>query len=115
MTRRRPRAPRYLTFWGLGRGCASPTKRSPARRNLLRSSLDVMDVPAHDLRRQGSHLYGLVITGAVLATVNQEFRLARVAVVLLSTLVIYWAAETFVHWTTARTLLQRDLTAAERR
>jgi hypothetical protein len=67
------------------------------------------------LRREGSHLYGLVITGAVLATVDPGFRLVRVAFVLLSTLAIYWAAETFVHWTTARTLLKRDLTKAERR
>ena len=37
------------------------------------------------------------------------------AIILLCTLGIYWAAETYVHWIAARTLVQRDLTPAERR
>jgi hypothetical protein len=57
----------------------------------------------------------LIVTGAVLASVPHDFRLVRVAGVLLGTLTIYWAAETYVHWTAARTVLQRDLNATERR
>jgi hypothetical protein len=66
-------------------------------------------------RRRASHLYGLIISGAVLATAPDEFRLVRVAVLLLGTLCIYWAAETYVHWMASRTLLRRDLTREERR
>ena len=51
----------------------------------------------------------------MLATAADEFRLFRVAVILLCTLAIYWAAETYVHWIAARTLVQRDLTRQERR
>jgi hypothetical protein len=66
-------------------------------------------------RRRAAHLYGLIICGAVLATAPDEFRLVRVAVLLLGTLCIYWLAETYVHWMAARTLLRRDLTRPERR
>ena len=66
-------------------------------------------------RRRAAHLYGLIVSGAVLATAGDELRLVRVAIILFSTLVIYWAAETYVHWIAARTLVQRDLTPQERR
>ena len=66
-------------------------------------------------RRRASHLYGLVGTGAVLATAPEDFRIRRVALVLVCTLCIYWVAETFVHWTATRTVLQRDLNRHERR
>ncbi len=66
-------------------------------------------------RRRASHLYGLIITGAVLATAPEEFRLLRVAVLLLGTLCVYWAAETYVHFMAARTVLQRALSRDERR
>jgi hypothetical protein len=66
-------------------------------------------------RRRAAHLYGLIVSGAVLATASDDFRLARVAIILLLTLTIYWAAETYVHWIAARTLVQRDLTRDERR
>jgi hypothetical protein len=66
-------------------------------------------------RRRASHLYGLIISGAVLATAPDEFRIARVAVLLLGTLCIYWAAETYVHLMASRALLRRRLTRAERR
>ena len=52
---------------------------------------------------------------AVLATASDEFRLGRIAVVLVVTLLVYWAAETYVHWIAMRALVQRDLTAGERR
>ena len=66
-------------------------------------------------RRSAAHLYGLIVSGAVLATAPDEFRLVRVAIILLCTLGIYWAAETYVHWIAARTLVHRDLTPEERR
>jgi hypothetical protein len=73
-------------------------------------------VPASDPhRRRAAHLYGLIVSGAVLASATADSRLGRVAVMLLCTLVIYWAAETYVHWIAARTLVQRDLSRAERR
>ena len=73
-------------------------------------------VPTGDVhRRSAAHFYGLIISGAVLATAPNEFRLARVAVILLGTLLIYYAAETYVHWLAARSVVRRDLTPAERR
>ena len=66
-------------------------------------------------RRRAGHLYGLIISGAVLATAPDDFRLVRIAVLLLGTLCIYWLAETYVHWMAARTLRRRDLTRPERR
>ena len=66
-------------------------------------------------RQRAGHLYGLIVTGAVLATVPDDFRLIRVAVVLLCTLAIYWAAETYVHWIATRTHVGRTLTRDERR
>ena len=65
-------------------------------------------------RRRAAHLYGLIVSGAVLATAPQDIRLFKVAIILLCTLGIYWAAETYVHWIAARTLVQRDLTHDER-
>ncbi|WP_323099528.1 hypothetical protein [Intrasporangium sp. YIM S08009] len=64
-------------------------------------------------RRRASHLYGLVVTGAVLATAPDDVAIRRVALLLLGTLAIYWVAETFVHWTATRTVLHRDLTRHE--
>lgn len=66
-------------------------------------------------RRRAAYLYGLIVSGAVLATAAESYRIGRVVLALLATLVIYWASETYVHWIAARELLQRDLTAVERR
>jgi hypothetical protein len=66
-------------------------------------------------RRRAAHLYGLIVSGAVLATAGDELRLVRVAIILFSTLLIYWAAETYVHWMAARTHLQRGLQRRELR
>ena len=66
-------------------------------------------------RRQAAHLYGLIVSGAVLATAPEDFRLVRVAFLLFGTLVVYWAAETYVHWIAARSRVRRHLTGAERR
>jgi hypothetical protein len=65
-------------------------------------------------RRRSAHLYGLIVSGAVLATAPDDYRLARVAAALVATLAIYWIAETYVHWIAARTIRGRDLTRAER-
>jgi hypothetical protein len=71
--------------------------------------------PADDSHRgRAAYLYGLIVSGAVLATASDDYRLVRVAVLLVVTLGIYWAAETYVHWIAARTHLQRDLTSDER-
>lgn len=66
-------------------------------------------------RGRAAYLYGLIITGAVLATASAEFRLVKVVILLLGTLVIYWAAETYAHWIAARGLLHRPLTRSEQR
>jgi hypothetical protein len=74
------------------------------------------DAPVPDPhRRTAAHLYGLIVTGAVLATASDEFRLTRVALMLGSTLVIYWAAETYVHWSAMRAQRRRPLGRDERR
>lgn len=70
--------------------------------------------PVDSHRRRASYLYGLIVTGAVLAT-SDSSRLSLVAAGLLGTLLIYWAAETYVHWMAARQVHGRDLTAEERR
>jgi hypothetical protein len=74
---------------------------------------DAPDADPH--RRRAAHLYGLIVTGAVLATASDDFRLSRVALLLLSTLAIYWAAETYVHWSATRAHLRRALSRDERR
>lgn len=72
-------------------------------------------VRADPHRRRAAHLYGLIVTGAVLASAPDDFRLVRVAALLLGTLCVYWAAETYVHWIAARTVLQRGLRPEEGR
>ncbi|MFN8147259.1 MAG: hypothetical protein U0R76_07300 [Candidatus Nanopelagicales bacterium] len=66
-------------------------------------------------RRRASYLYGLIVSGAVLAAASESYRISRVVVAMVATLVIYWASETYVHWIAAREMLRRDLTAQERR
>jgi hypothetical protein len=66
-------------------------------------------------RRRASHLYGLIVSGAVLATASDELRLGRISVLLVVTLLVYWAAESYVHWIALRARVQRDLTPGERR
>ena len=65
-------------------------------------------------RRRSAHLYGLIVSGAVLATAPESFRISRVAFMLVATLAVYWVAETYVHWIATRTIHGRDLTRAER-
>lgn len=73
------------------------------------------DPHADPHRRRAAYLYGLIVTGAVLATAPDDFRLVRVALLVLGTLCIYWAAETYVHWMAARTVLKRALNRHEQR
>ena len=71
--------------------------------------------PVDKHRRRAAYLYGLIVTGAVLASSGDSTNLSFVAGALLGTLLIYWAAETYVHWMAARLVHERDLTAEERR
>lgn len=66
-------------------------------------------------RRRASYLYGLIVSGAVLATASESYRIGRVVIAMVATLLIYWASESYVHWMAAREQLQRNLTARERR
>ncbi|ROS27881.1 hypothetical protein [Cellulomonas sp. PhB150] len=66
-------------------------------------------------RRRAAHLYGLVVTGSVLAAAPLELGLVRIALLLLGTLAVYWAAESYAHMIAARTVLRRSMTAHERR
>jgi hypothetical protein len=71
---------------------------------------------AHRLhRRRASHLYGLIISGSVLASAPLTFGLARIAGAVVATLVVYWAAETYAHWIAARASYGRALRPAEER
>lgn len=76
---------------------------------------DTSDHVGGETRRRTSYIYGLIVVGAVLATAPSDFRLARVALSIFATLVVYWAAEIYVHWITLRTLTGRALTRAEQR
>lgn len=50
----------------------------------------------------------------MLATSGQALRATLLAVAVFGTLVIYWAAETYVHWMAAQSVHGRGLTRAER-
>ncbi|GAA1732331.1 hypothetical protein GCM10009809_29790 [Isoptericola hypogeus] len=72
--------------------------------------------PASGADRRGpAYLYGLVITGSVLAAAPEDLGLLRVAALLAGTLVVYWCAETYAHVIAARTHLRRTLAPHERR
>lgn len=66
-------------------------------------------------RRRAAHLYGLIISGSVLASAPAEFGLVRIAMAVLATLVVYWSAETYAHWIAARTVHGRALNPSEER
>lgn len=67
------------------------------------------------LRRRAAHLYGLIVSGAVLAAAPDDVRLALLGIALVGTVGIYWIAETYVHWAAARTIRGHRLRASERR
>ena len=66
-------------------------------------------------RRRAAHLYGLIVSGSVLAAAPEDLGLGRIALILAGTLAVYWAAETYAHWTATRIVEGRDLLASERR
>jgi hypothetical protein len=74
-----------------------------------------LDAPSESHRRRAAHLYGLVISGSVLASAPASLGLLRVAGLLAGTLVVYWIAETYAHWVAARTVVGRMLTRHEER
>jgi hypothetical protein len=69
---------------------------------------------AQQHRRRASHLYGLVISGSVLAAAPDEFGLVRLGIALVGTLLVYWAAESYAHWIALRSLQGRALRGHER-
>jgi hypothetical protein len=66
------------------------------------------------LRRRAAYFYGLIVCGAVLAADPENIRLWVVGVALIGTVLVYWIAETYVHWVAARSTRKRSLTSAER-
>ncbi|MFD2792207.1 hypothetical protein ACFS27_01460 [Promicromonospora vindobonensis] len=64
---------------------------------------------------RSAYLYGLIITGSVLAAAPEDHGLVRIAALLGGTLLVYWCAESYAHLIAARTLARRPLRASERR
>lgn len=71
--------------------------------------------PGESYEQRSAYLYGLIVTGSVLAAAPADGRLFQIAALLGGTLLVYWCAETYAHLIAARTLAQRPLHAAERR
>jgi hypothetical protein len=77
--------------------------------------VDPDDAAGHSYQQRSAYLYGLIITGSVLAAAPEDGRLVRIVALLGGTLVVYWCAETYADLITTRTLARRPLHAAERR
>ncbi|WP_454855127.1 hypothetical protein [Promicromonospora soli] len=77
--------------------------------------IDPIHTPDESYQHRSAYLYGLVITGSVLAAAPEDIGLVRVVALLGGTLVVYWCAETYADLITARTRARRPLRAAERR
>lgn len=71
--------------------------------------------PGESLKERAAYLYGLVITGSVLASAPADLGLVRVAALLGGTLLVYWCAESYAHLIAARSLARRPLHPDERR
>jgi hypothetical protein len=71
--------------------------------------------PGESYEQRSAYLYGLIITGSVLAAAPEDHGLVRIAALLGGTLLVYWCAESYAHLIAARTLARRPLHAAERR
>jgi len=65
--------------------------------------------------QRSAYLYGLIITGSVLAAAPEDHGPVRIAALLGGTLLVYWCAETYAHLIAARTLARRPLRWSERR
>jgi hypothetical protein len=86
-----------------------PTDRQDPRR------IDPVHTPEESYQHRSAYLYGLVITGSVLAAAPKDSGLVRIVALLGGTLVVYWCAETYADLITARTRARRPLLATERR
>jgi hypothetical protein len=75
---------------------------------------EAIDGHGGGLRRRAAFFYGLIVCGAVLAADPENIQAWLVGVALVGTVVVYWIAETYVHWVAARAPKRRGLTAAER-
>jgi hypothetical protein len=86
---------------------------SPASESVSTSTTDT--APSHDggLRRRAAYFYGLIVCGAVLAADPEDVRVWVLGVALVGTVLVYWVAETYVHWVAARSSHRRSLTRAE--
>ncbi|MGW2093009.1 hypothetical protein [Promicromonospora sukumoe] len=92
-------------------------RRSPrhARTDAPGAVAGEQDEPGESLKKRASYLYGLIITGSVLASAPADLGLLRVAGLLGGTLFVYWCAESYAHLIAARTLVRRPLRSGERR
>jgi hypothetical protein len=73
------------------------------------------EAPGESYEQRSAYLYGLIITGSVLASAPEDHGLVRIAALLGGTLLVYWCAEAYAHLIAARTLARRPLRPAERR
>jgi len=76
---------------------------------------DVGEPPADPYQLRPAYLYGLVVTGSVLAAAPEDLGLVRVAALLAGTVAVYWCAETYAHLIAARMRLRRTLEPRELR
>jgi hypothetical protein len=76
------------------------------------------DVMAHQLKeetRTANGIYGVIVGTAVMASVERGDTVGRLAVAVLVTLLVYWAAERYAHVMARRISLGRKHTRAELR
>ncbi|MFD7025808.1 hypothetical protein [Promicromonospora sukumoe] len=92
-------------------------RRSPrhARTDAVDAVRGKQGEPGESLKERAAYLYGLVITGSVLASAPADLGIVRVAGLLGGTLLVYWCAESYAHLIAARSLARRPLRPAERR
>jgi hypothetical protein len=75
------------------------------------------DLSARELRKEtrtANGIYGVIVGTGVMAADNGN-TVGRLAVAVLTTLVVYWAAERYAHVAARRIVLRRKLTRAELR
>ena len=76
------------------------------------------DSPARDLlaeeRATANAIYGIIVSSAVMASANEQ-TVVELAVAVLVTLVIYWAAERFAHVMSQRIVHSPELTVRQLR
>jgi hypothetical protein len=76
------------------------------------------DGPAHDLlaeeKATANAIYGIIVSSAVMASAHEQ-TIVELAVAVLVTLVIYWAAERFAHVMGQRIVHSQELTGRQLR